>query len=184
MLSGPTAVQESIAGDRNFRQSLRFSVGMFFFLCAIIVCQVFVGSFVTLLTLIPFTIIICYFAYSDPFKGVMSFICFASIEGMYRYLTYFAQWEYLLGPAYALIIITIFLVRGSFNVGSGRRLPMLMAFFAAVFIGVMAIFNPMGCGIFGSLATFLVWYFMPMVMYPTVYFLKRSLVMRTFSARF
>lgn len=174
MTVGPTAIQERLTGDKDFRKSLRFSIGMFLFLCAIVGIQVSVGASVTLLTLIPFAIIICYFAYTDPFKGVMSLICFASIEGMYRYLAYFAVWEYLLTPAFSLTVLVIFLVRGNLNVTAGRRMPMLIAYVIAVGIGVTAIFNPLGVGIFGSLATFLVWYFIPMMMYPVVYFLKKK----------
>ncbi len=165
---------ERLTTDHEFRQSLRFSVGMFLFLAAIVLTQMFLGVTATFLMLIPFTAIICYYAYNDPFKGVMCYLCFTAVEGMYRYISYFAQWEYMLSPAYALIIVTIFLAKGKIGTNTGRRLPVIGAFMAAVVLGVVAIFNPLGCGIVGSTATFLVWYFIPMVMYPVVYFVKKK----------
>jgi hypothetical protein len=173
MIQPARAREEAGVADADFRSSLKFSVGMFLFLALIVAIQVFVGTTATLLTLIPFTILICYFGYQDPFKGVMVYLCFFSVEGMYRYLTRFAQWEYLLSPTYALILTTIFLGRGRLVAQAGRRLPALALFLGAIIIGVMAIFNPLGIGITGSVATFTVWYLIPMVMYPLVYFVKK-----------
>jgi hypothetical protein len=147
---------------------------MFLFLCAIVVLQVFAGTIATLLTLVPFTVIICYFGYRDPFKGVMAYLCFLAVEGMYRYLTKFATWEYLLSPFYALVLVAIFLARGQLATQVGRRLPAVSLFVLALSLGLVAIFNPLGAGITGSLATYLVWYFIPMMMYPIVYYVKKK----------
>ena len=147
---------------------------MFFFLMLTLFATVSAGSAGAYIMLLPFTIIIMNYSFKDPFKATMCYFCFLSYEGMYRYLSSFAQYSYFISPFYAIFIIYVAFNKGFLVVNSREKLPYAVIFIFIILIGFLQIFNPSGAGVISGVATFVVWYLFPMMMYPLLFNIKKN----------
>ena len=158
----------------NFTLSRKFATGIFLYMCVVIISTMAAGALGAYLMLIPLVVSMFNFAPRHPMKALMCFTVYIFMEGMYRYLTRFSSFSYVIAPLLAISLVISFVVNGKLSIKGIKNIKSIEFYAMGLIIGYLEIFNPKGAGLFEGTATFLVWYLCPMLMYPVACLMKKK----------
>lgn len=142
---------------------LRPGVAMGAFLAAAIGGTLVGGAQVAIASMIVFVCVILYYARNDPVQAAILLIAYLAMEGMYKYLTSFATYVYIVRPALMAAIITSW---ASARLSRTQRAdPVPFGGLVVVFIlwALLEVFNPYGTGLLTGLSTCLLFYAGPLI---------------------
>jgi hypothetical protein len=148
----------------NDAAHVRFGVGMALAMALIIAGQVFVGSTLTFLTLIPIVVGIVLTAVRNPWTAVLLYLAYGAMEGMYKYLSSFSPAVYIIAPG-LLGVIALAWGLSRRSRASGDVPPMMVPVLVYCTVAVVQSANPNGSGVAPSLAAAFLWYIGPALMY-------------------
>lgn len=123
---------------------------------------------------IALVLVVVLAAFKDANISLIGFLAYSAMEGMYKYLTNFSSVIYVIKPALLGFIVLMWLVNTRLMRKKLRLFP--LSAFMGVFLlwGLAQVLNPFARGIASGLATYLVWYLLPITMLPLVLNTTRS----------
>ena len=115
-----------------------------------------------------------YFASKNTSLAIGIFTAYSAMEGMYKYLSYFSKAVYVVKPLLILAIAAIWAFRVRHKHLRTSTPPLGWAAGLLIAWGFVTIFNPTGSSIFSSVATYVVWYLTPALLFFLAYNEARS----------
>ena len=175
----------------EWNRSLLIGVLMMIAIAASVVGRT--GGTYIILALFVSTILLV--AATDAWAGLLLFLVYASMEGMFKYTTLFSSTVYALAPVMAVYIFVVWritsrtrenllvtqqntqvkqaLISQKAEAGAGFP-PVTPLVLALGLLHVVQIFNPEAAGLFSASAGTLTWYLAPMVLFFVSYFTVRN----------
>jgi len=150
-------------------------------LTLVLIGTLFVSKGIAMASLGAFVIAIMYFSYTNRAIALLLFLSYAAMEGMYKYLTGFSQVVYAVKPLLVVLIVAISLTAMRMRKFSFKNPPLgsIVALLAGW--GAVVILHPTGCGLFGSVSTYVVWYLSPLaLMYLTYNYMRETRYLEMF----
>lgn len=165
LLPSSSAIQTRTNFDAVTKPAIILSICM----ATIIIGTVFFGKTVAFFSILPLIIAVLAYSLRNPMVAFIVLYSYASMEGMYKYLSEFSPVVYAIAP---LMLGAVFVgwnlsLR---NKGVKPAVPPLAAVMLLYTVwGCFEVFNPSGAGFLGSAASLFVWYLGPLAMYVVGY---------------